>query len=88
MPAVLLLAAGAAYGDDSTLAGRTKGKILVRRILSAARAGGFTKGEVFETLLSRLETSPRVKQLAIEAVEAAGTDTVLEIISTTMATHP
>lgn len=90
MPAVLLLAAGAAYDQSGevTLSGRTKGQIIVRRVLSAAAKGGFTKGQLLETLLSRLEVSTRVKVLATEAVEAAGTDTVLEILNVSMQEMP
>ena len=56
MPGLLLLAAGSAYeADDNevTPEGRAVGQRTVASILSAARAGGFTQGEVLETLLAR-----------------------------------
>lgn len=52
----------------------------LRRILSAARAGGFQKGELLETLLARGEVSHRLKQLATEAADAAGHAVVIDIL--------
>ena len=84
MPGLLLLAAGSAYeADDNevTPEGRAVGQRTVASILSAARAGGFTKGEVLETLLARGEVSHRVKELAVAAVAAAGKDAMLAVVA-------
>ena len=68
---ILLLAAGAAYSPEAEVdeAGRAKGVATVHEILRCARAGGFTKADILETLLARDEVSSRVKDLAIEAVD-------------------
>ena len=55
-------------------------KDTLRRILSAAVAGGFKNADLLETLLSRGEVSQRVKQLATEAANAAGHANVLAIV--------
>ena len=84
MPGLLLLAAGSAYeADDSevTPEGRAVGQRTVASILSAARAGGFTQGELLETLLARGEVSHRVKELAVAAVAAAGKDAMLAVVA-------
>src|SRR5471032_735147 len=69
---ILLIAAGAAYsnGDDITVEGRAKGHATVQEILKCARAAGFKKADILETLLARDEVSVRVKALAIEAVDS------------------
>ena len=51
-----------------------------RRILSAARAGGFTQGDVLETMLARGQVTVKAKELAHAAIDAAGTDAVVAIM--------
>jgi hypothetical protein len=41
-------------------------------MLTAARAGGFTQGDILATLLSKNEVSHRVKVMAVQACAAAG----------------
>ena len=80
--AVLLMMGSYAYESDDEIApaGRTRAQDAVRRILSAARAGGFAQGEVLETMMARGEVSARVKELAHAAIEAAGADAVIAIV--------
>lgn len=82
-PAAILMMMGtyAHEGDDEiSPAGRARAQDALRRILSAARAGGFAQGEVLETLLARGEVSARVKELAHAAIDAAGADAVVAIM--------
>ncbi len=69
---ILLIAAGAAYSNEGPVSaeGRAKGLATVQEILRCARAGGFKKADILETLLARDEVSLRVKELAIEAVDS------------------
>jgi hypothetical protein len=50
--------------------GRIQGYI--DAMLTAARAGGFTQGDILATLLARSEVSHRVKAMAVQACAAAG----------------
>ena len=50
--------------------GRLQGHI--DAMLAAARAGGFTQGDILATLLARNEVSHRVKAMAVQACAAAG----------------
>ncbi|WP_426145274.1 hypothetical protein [Polaromonas sp. DSR2-3-2] len=43
-------------------------------MLTAARAGGFTQGDILATLLSKNEVSHRVKAMAVQASAAAGNE--------------
>ena len=43
-------------------------------VFKAARAGGFTQGDVLITLLSRNAVSLRVKAMAVQACVAAGNE--------------
>lgn len=52
----------------------------LRRILSAAAAGGFKSSDLLETLLARGEVSERVKALATKAADAAGHANVIAIL--------
>ena len=83
MPGVLLMMGTYAYeGDDEiSPAGRARAQDALRRILSAARAGGFAQGDVLETMMARGEVSARVKELACAAVAAAGNEAMLEIVA-------
>ena len=69
---VLLVAAESAYGGDAetALQDRAFEERMVQEVLSAARAAGFTQGQVLETLLANLSTSGRVPVL-----EAASSQT-------------
>ena len=82
-PAAVLLMMGsyAHEGDDEiSPSGRARAQDALRRILSAARAGGFTQGDVLETMLARGKASVRVKELAHAAIDAAGADAVVAIM--------
>ena len=82
-PAGVLLMVGsyAHEGDDEiSPSGRARAQDALRRILSAARAGGFTQGDVLETMMARGEVSARVKALAHAAIDAAGADAVVAIM--------
>ena len=50
--------------------GRIQGRI--DAMLTAARTGGFTHGDILATLLSKNEVSHRVKAMAVQACAAAG----------------
>ena len=76
-PGVIILLGSYAYEPDSPNPALVD---TLRRILSAAVAGGFKNADLLETLLSRGEVSQRVKQLATEAAGAAGHERVLEIL--------
>ncbi len=52
--------------------GRLQGHI--EAMLTAARAGGFTQGDILATLLSKNEVSHRVKAMAVQACAAAGNE--------------
>ena len=82
-PAGVLLMVGsyAHEGDDEiSPSGRARAQDALRRILSAARAGGFTQGDVLETMLARGKVTARAKELAHAAVDAAGADAVVAIM--------
>ena len=82
-PAAVLLMMGsyAHEGDDEiSPSGRARAQDALRRILSAARAGGFAQGDVLETMMARGEVSARVKALAHAAIDAAGADAVVAIM--------
>ena len=50
--------------------GRLQGHI--DAMLTAARVGGFTQGDILATLLSKNEVSHRVKAMAVQACAAVG----------------
>ena len=83
MPGVLLMMGTYAHApdDEITPQGRAKAVDALGRILKAARAGGFTQGEILETMMARGEISPRVKELACAAVAAAGNEAMLEVVA-------
>ena len=78
---VLLMMGSYAYDDETPPSGRARAAELLHSLLSAARAGGFAKGDLLETLLSKGEVSHRVQELAHEAIDCAGESAVLEIIA-------
>ena len=75
-----VLAAATAYTEDTPADEKAATLRATQRILGAATAGGFTQADIFETLLSRMEPSVRIGMLAVEAVNAAGMDTVAAIL--------
>ena len=82
-PAAVLMMVGsyAHEGDDEiSPSGRARAQDALRRILSAARAGGFTQSQILETMMARGEVSARVKELAHAAIDAAGADAVVAIM--------
>ena len=80
--AVLLMLGRYAYesDDEAAPAARVRTLDALRRILSAARAGGFTQGDVLETMLARGKVTPRAKELAHAAVDAAGADAIAAVM--------
>ena len=83
MPGLLLLVGGSAYGPEGEITpeGRGRAKATLTRILTAARAGGFTQGDVLDTLLSNGEVSERVRDMARAAVDAAGNKAMLDVVT-------
>ena len=65
--------------DDSTSAGRARARAVLDAMLAAARAGGFGKTDILETLLARNVATKRVGEMAAEACAAAGHAAVREI---------
>jgi hypothetical protein len=55
-------------------------KYALARILSAARAGGFTQGDLLDTLFSNGEVSQRLRDMVYAAVDAAGNEAMLNIV--------
>lgn len=82
--AVLMLGRYAYESDDEAApaapAARVRTLDALRRILSAARAGGFTQGDVLETMLARGKVTVKAKELAHAAIDAAGADAVVAIM--------
>lgn len=72
--AALLIMAGDLYSDPCELSkdDQALAYAYIGSVLSAARAGGFTQGDILATLLAREEVSPRVLDMAVRACEAAG----------------
>lgn len=72
--AALLILAGDLYSDPCPMS-KTDQQLAhayIDSVLSAARAGGFTQGDILATLLAGTEVSPRVLDMAVRACEAAG----------------
>ena len=70
---VLILLASEIYENPGLHKnGRIQGHI--DAMLTAARAGGFTQGDILATLLARNEVSHRVKSMAVQACAAAGNE--------------
>lgn len=76
-PGCIILVARYAYDPESPNHGLVGA---LRRILSAAAAGGFKSSDLLETLLARGEVSERVRQLATKAADAAGHANVIGIL--------
>ena len=79
---VLLLAAGAIYGDptETTPQGIRNAHKMVDGILDAARAGGFKQGDILRTLLARNQTTPRLAAMAQAACAAAGPGAIGDVL--------
>ncbi|KAB8042570.1 hypothetical protein [Janthinobacterium aquaticum] len=73
---VLLLCADTVYGDpaETTPEGIRNARAMMESLLSAARAGGYTQGDVLHTLLARKQLNRRVMDMAQAACDAAGAE--------------
>jgi len=74
-PAVaMLILAGDLYATPCPLSIVDQHRVreLIGAVLSAARAGGFTQGDILATLLASDEVSARVLSMTVQACEAAG----------------
>jgi hypothetical protein len=70
---ILLLCAEALYGNGSVPAdARERARRTVDELLSAAVVGGFAKGDILETLMSKDRHSDRVVDMAIDAMSYIG----------------
>ncbi len=67
---LILMASEIHENPDLHKNGRIQGHI--DTMLTAARAGGFTQGDILATLLAHGEVSHRVKAMAVQACAAAG----------------
>lgn len=83
MPGLLALVGATAYGADDAVTpqGRANAKYALARILSAAHAGGFTQGDLLDTLFSNGEVSQRLHDMVYAAVDAAGNEAMLNIVA-------
>ena len=83
LPGVLALVGATAYEADDAVTpqGRANAKYALARILSAARAGGFTQGDLLDTLFSNGEISHRLRDMVYAAVDAAGNEAMLDIVA-------
>ena len=68
---LLLMTAEALHGKN-TSDGYRRAHSALREMLSAARAGGFTKAQLLETIVIDDTTSDRVIDLAAEAIACIG----------------
>ena len=78
---VLIILAGYVYDAESDLSDTGKARLRhhIDSMLAAARAGGFTQGDILATLLSKNEVSHRVKAMAVQGCAAAGNEAVSRI---------
>ena len=83
MPGLLALVGATAYEADDAVTpqGRANAKYALARILSAARAGGFTQGDMLDTLFSNGEVSERLRDMVHAAVDAAGAQAMLDTVA-------
>jgi hypothetical protein len=83
MSGLLALVGATAYEADDAVTpqGRANAKYALARILSAARAGGFTQGDLLDTLFSNGEVSQRLHDMVYAAVDAAGNEAMLNIVA-------
>ena len=80
---VLIILASYVYDPESDMSDNSKAglKRHVDSMLAAARAGGFTQSDILATLLSKNEVSHRVKAMAVQACEAAGSEAIERIFN-------
>ncbi len=73
---VLLILADMVYGpqDDPQWTGGPKTEAMIRAMLAAASAGGYTQTDILHTLLVCGERSKRLELMARAACAAAGND--------------
>ena len=71
---VLLILGDMFYGKDPELTGAARMRTgeFVADILKAAAAGGFKQADIFITMLTRKQRSPRLTAMAQAASDAAG----------------
>lgn len=76
---VMLILADTVYGEgrhDTPPSGQATAKAMLNDLLSAARAGGYKQADILHTLLAKGEVSHRVKDMAVQACEAAGNEAI------------
>ena len=71
-PAGVLILLASEIHENPGLHQNGRRKDHIDAMLPAARAGGFTQGDILATLLSKNEVSHRVKAMAVQACAAAG----------------
>ena len=70
---ILLLSAEAVHGTIPAAADAIeRAKRTIDELLGAARAGGFTKTEILETMIAKERQSDRVVDMAMEAMSCIG----------------
>ncbi len=75
---VLALAAGAIHDPDAGAQGKVRAARLIRELLDAARANGYTRGQIAETVLLDFgQPLNRKKAIALELAGAVGRDEFL-----------
>jgi hypothetical protein len=81
---VLIMLASYVYDHESDLSpdGKDRLKGHIDALMTAARAGGFTQCDILATLLAKNEVSHRVKAMAVQVCEAAGSAAILHIFDT------
>lgn len=62
------------YGRSLTKARYDSIERVINRLMQAARLGGFTRGDLLLTMLSKQEDSERTQRLSREACKAAGAE--------------
>ena len=71
----LLLCSGAIHDDDATAKGKARAARMIRAVLDAARAAGYTRGQIAETVLMDFgQPLERKKDVALELAQAIGND--------------
>ncbi len=83
--ATLLVSADSAYGDgrhDTPPTGQANAAQIVRDLLAAAVAGGYTQADILESLLARGEVSTRVTAMCADAMAAAGGERIGHVMTT------
>ena len=79
IPFMLVILADAVYGAGrayTTPSKQASAKATLEALLSAARAGGYQQADILQTLLAKGEVSQRVKDMAVQACAAAGSEAI------------